>query len=49
MPLYREEMELKLKRGADAVVERLNAEGVTEVLQVRRKNTCKRSIWPFAK
>ena len=46
IPLYREEMEFKLKRGLEDLVDRLSAEGVTEVLDLQRKNTCKRGLWP---
>jgi hypothetical protein len=40
VPLYREEMELKLRQGADALLERLDEHGVTELLDVRRENVC---------
>jgi hypothetical protein len=42
VPLYREEMELKLRQGADALLERLDEHGVTELLDVRRENVCAR-------
>jgi Suppressor of fused protein (SUFU) len=42
VPLYREEMDYKLQRGCDALYERLDAAQVTELLDVRRKNTCAR-------
>lgn len=41
VPLYREEMEFKLKAGLDPLLERLDAAGVTELLDVRRENVCK--------
>jgi hypothetical protein len=40
MPLYREEMELKLREGADVLLERLDASGVTELLDIGRENVC---------
>lgn len=47
VPLYREEMELKLKRGMDEVTDLLDRNGIDELLNTRRKNVCKRSLWPF--
>lgn len=41
-PLYEEEMQLKLDHGFDALAERLEAAGVTELLDIGRTNTCKR-------
>jgi hypothetical protein len=40
VPLYREEMEFKLNAGADALLEQLDAHGVTELLDIGRENTC---------
>lgn len=37
-PLYREEVELKLSRGNDALLERLARSGVSELVDVRRVN-----------
>jgi Suppressor of fused protein (SUFU) len=45
IPIYREEMELKLKSGYDALIELLNKAGVTELLEPKRKNVALRS--PF--
>ena len=47
VPLYKEEMDLKMKKGADALIPLFIKHGVNEVLDVRRKNVAKRSIWPF--
>jgi hypothetical protein len=47
VPLYREEMEFKLKSGLDPLLDRLDAAGVTELLDVRRKNVCKRRFGLF--
>jgi hypothetical protein len=41
VPLYREEMEFKLRHGLNALVERLDKAGVTELLDVRRVNVCR--------
>jgi hypothetical protein len=43
-PIYRAEMELKLRDGADALAKRLEAHGVTELLDVARINTCAPSL-----
>jgi predicted Zn finger-like uncharacterized protein len=41
VPLYREEMEFKLKHGTEALLERFAAAEVNELLDVRRTNVCK--------
>ena len=46
-PLYREEMNLKLEKGVDTLIEGLEKHDVCEVLNLSRKNTAKRSFWPF--
>jgi len=45
VPLYREEMEFKLKRGFDSLVELLDKNKVTELLDVGRRNVCKKGWW----
>jgi hypothetical protein len=45
VPLYKEEMAYKLKHGYDALEERLDAGDVFMLLNVRRKNTCKRGFF----
>lgn len=40
IPLYREEMDFKLTHGAEALFDRLDAAGVTELLDINRLNTC---------
>jgi hypothetical protein len=42
VPLYREEMDFKLRHGTDKLQEGLHRAGVTELLNVRRVNTCER-------
>lgn len=42
VPLYREEMEFKLKKGLDPLLDRLGAADVSEVLDVNRKNVCRK-------
>ena len=40
IPLYREEMDFKLKHGAEALLERLGEVGVSEILDIHRPNEC---------
>jgi hypothetical protein len=47
IPLYLEEVDLKLKKGSEELLKRLEKQGVTEILKPGRKNVAKRSIWPF--
>jgi hypothetical protein len=47
MPLYNEEMDYKLKHGADSLFEKFDQLGINEVLDVARKNVCKKSFWLF--
>ncbi len=41
VPLYEEEVDFKLKQGADALVERFEEAEVSELLDIKRKNACK--------
>ena len=41
-PLYKEEMELKLKKGTDALLDQFEKFQVTDVVDIQRPNTCKR-------
>jgi hypothetical protein len=47
LPLYTDEMNFKLKKGSDDLFERLDKQGVNELLNIRRPNVCKNSWWPF--
>ncbi|WP_127532292.1 suppressor of fused domain protein [Paenibacillus kobensis] len=40
IPLYNEEMDYKLKEGADKLFAKLDKAGVTEIVNPKRKNTC---------
>jgi hypothetical protein len=42
VPLYREEMDFKLRKGFEPLLERLGGEGVTELLNIERHNVCKK-------
>ena len=47
VPLYREEMNFKLRRGVEPLFPRFDKAGVSEIVLTDRPNTCRRSIWPF--
>ena len=48
MPLYAEEMDFKLRRGTEALIDRFEKAGVTDVVDVRRPNLlARRRFWPF--
>jgi hypothetical protein len=47
MPIYREEMELKLKKGADALWELFDKHNVSELVDVKRKNVGKKFLGLF--
>ncbi|WNR44355.1 suppressor of fused domain protein [Paenibacillus roseipurpureus] len=47
LPLYSEEMDYKLKHGAEALFEKLDKARVTELLDPHRKNTCKKLFGLF--
>jgi hypothetical protein len=46
-PIYSEEMNFKLARGVEPFLAKLEAARVTELIDVERRNTCKRRFWPF--
>ena len=39
-PLYREEMDLKLEKGLDALIEKFKKQAVSDVVDINRRNTC---------
>ncbi|AWB43067.1 hypothetical protein DCC85_01690 [Paenibacillus sp. CAA11] len=43
VPLYPEEMDFKLKHGINALLERFDEHGITELVDLKRKNVCKPS------
>lgn len=47
VPLYKEEMEFKLKNGLEALTERFEKHNIDELIQLDRKNVCKKSFWLF--
>jgi hypothetical protein len=40
VPIHKEEMELKLKEGVEALLPRFDENNVTELLDLKRKNVC---------
>jgi hypothetical protein len=48
LPLYAEEMDLKLRKGADDLLERLDRAGVTDLVDPARPNVARKRRWlPF--
>lgn len=47
VPLYAEEMELKLRKGTDELLERFDRNGVDDKIRLDRQNVARRKIWPF--
>lgn len=47
VPLYQEEVDFKLKEGADPLFERFDQHSVTELLDVKRKNVVKKRFGLF--
>jgi hypothetical protein len=45
LPIYKEEMDYKLKQGLDPLLERLENAQVTELLNIKRKNVCKKGLF----
>jgi hypothetical protein len=47
VPLYEEEMNFKLKKGSGEFFKRLQRQEVNELLDIKRKNVCKKPRWLF--
>lgn len=47
LPVYNEEMNFKLKQGAEELFQKLDQAGINEVLNLQRKNVCKKSWFSF--
>lgn len=47
VPLYPEEMELKLNKGTDALLDRFDARGVGDLIDIRRTNAAKKRFGLF--
>lgn len=47
IPLYKEEMDLKLKSGAEVLFEKLEKAGVNEIVNLKRKNVAKKGLLFF--
>ena len=44
-PIYQEEVDLKLKKGADELFTRFEKSKITELLNIRRRNVAKKEWW----
>ncbi|WP_322509435.1 suppressor of fused domain protein [Anaerolinea sp.] len=47
IPLYRDEMEMKLKKGSEDLFERFDQQGVNELLNLKRPSVYKKRWWIF--
>jgi len=47
VPLYREETDYKLKAGSDALIDRLDKAGVTDIIDPQRPNVCRPGLGRF--
>ncbi|MCR8645493.1 suppressor of fused domain protein [Paenibacillus sp. N1-5-1-14] len=47
IPLYKEEMDLKLKSGTEILFEKLEKSGVNEIINIKRKNVAKKAFLFF--
>jgi hypothetical protein len=45
IPLYSQEMDFKVKQGADTLIDKLCELEISELLNIKRKNVCKRGWW----
>ncbi|MCW4468318.1 suppressor of fused domain protein [Flavobacterium sp. MFBS3-15] len=47
IPLYAEEMDFKLKKGRDALLDKFDKYNISEITDINRKNTCKKKFGLF--
>ena len=47
MPLYQEEMDLKLKKGSDELLNRFDKHGIDDIIDINRKNVAKKFLGIF--
>jgi hypothetical protein len=47
VPIHAAEMELKLRKGSDALFDRFDAKGIADIVDPRRPDVAKRRFWPF--
>ena len=47
IPLFQEEMDYKLKYGTDGLLSKFDIYGITEMIDISRKNTCKKKFMIF--
>lgn len=46
-PVYKEEMDFKLKHGVNALLRKFEKAGINEMIHLKRKNVCKKFLWFF--
>lgn len=45
-PIYKEEMEFKLKNGSDALIDKFEKYNISDIVDINRRNTCiKKGLW----
>lgn len=47
LPLYKEELDFALKNGSDALIPKLDKAGISDVVNLSRKNSCKKVLGIF--
>ena len=47
IPLYKEEMNLKLRKGADELFEKFDKYGINDIVNINRKNVAKKLFGLF--
>ena len=47
VPLYPEEMALKLQKGSNELLDRFDRNGLNDWIDLKRKNVAKKKMWPF--
>lgn len=47
VPLYQEEVDFQQKRGTDALIDKFEREGISDVIDIGRKNTCLKKFGLF--
>jgi hypothetical protein len=47
-PIYLEEMNLKLRQGVEPLLQKFDEIELFELIDIHRKNVCKKGLWPFS-
>jgi hypothetical protein len=48
IPLFQEEMDLKLNKGIDQLFDLFDKHGIDDTIDLNRKNVAKKGWWPVA-